>query len=119
MGGYVFFVFNIAALHELGAHNDGLVKEIFNSADTDDNRCLDFQEFLVVMAMAHVLGVFDGHGDADDDHDHHIDHSDTASAHKAFNTAFEIVCGSYLMFDKDCDGVISKDEVFELMGGGI
>lgn len=109
------------ALTELGSNvEDYLLEEIFNEADSASNQSLDFSEFLVCMAIGYVLGSFnDTTSETSTSRIGALTSAkDVETVHKAFGPAFDIICSSYLLFDKDCDGVISQKEVFDLMNGG-
>lgn len=76
------------------------IKELYHECDMDENKGIDFKEFIVLLASVHLLE----------------DQSDPATKpvlllhlQEAFNT----IADAFVFFDKDKDGYVTKKEMIQ------
>ena len=89
------------ALKEMGSEVTGeQVKTVFHEADIYENGKLSEKEFFVCLVLGYVLG--------------DVQLSEESIEHgKEIQWAFNNIVSTYLLFDKDASGILSRDEVLQ------
>lgn len=105
-------------MEEIGVEmNEQDLKEIFYESDLRRDESLDFNEFVVSLAIGYVLDeIPDAPKDPTADPNKHrksLKPNEKLKLDKAFN----LIVDSYLMFDVDASGTINYEEMNGVMGG--
>lgn len=78
------------------------IKELYHECDMDENKGIDFKEFIVLLAFVHLLE----------------DQSDAATKYVLLlhlQEAFNTIADTFVFFDKDKDGYVTKKEMVQTL----
>ncbi|KAG6967113.1 hypothetical protein JG688_00006470 [Phytophthora aleatoria] len=116
-----------AALNAMGAHiKESDVSEIFYESDMVRDNSLSQNEFVVSLAIAHLLGLITNFDSIKDSNVHAPEDvtlitppddqpADQGNASKLIAKALDLMVTAYLLFDNDASGTIQTSEVLEQM----
>ena len=111
-------------MQHIGADMDRKdLEEIFLESDMKRDHCLDFDEFVVSLAIGYLLNVVPNFGpnakkiEAEKASNGGSGHFE-AGLKDQIGDAFDIVVDAYLMCDADASGTIKWDEMNMIMGEG-
>eukprot|EP00250_Pteridium_aquilinum_P016531 c23144_g4_i1 orf=206-1027(-) len=83
---------------------DEEVKDLYAESDMDCNSGIDFKEFIVLLALVHLL---QSPGEKS---------SKCRLGLAQLEESFDRIADAFVFFDKDCDGQVSKQEIIEAIG---
>ncbi|KAH7332477.1 hypothetical protein KP509_20G089500 [Ceratopteris richardii] len=89
---------------------DEEIKDLFSESDMDASSGIDFKEFIVLLSLVHLLS-----SSGDKSNPFSARHGVKLGLTE-LEESFDKIADTFVFFDKDCDGYVSKKEIVEAIG---